>query len=316
MKRLLIASTVVSAMSLLAPHSADATNLVQNGDFSTLTYNYSAAFGSSGYNPGTGAQQVNNWTLGTIPSAGNFNFVITSNQTADGNGAYYGAGQPAAGPDDTSAPKFYLYGPNNPLNNTLPSNSYPSSGNGYNDGGGSSAQSGGAIGPHTAGTNFLALDSSSSLRTTLKQTIDFGSGATSGTAHLTFYWAGAQQAGFTGSTTDHFTVSLGSNSQDTATVTVAEAGFSGWQTATMDFAVTTEFMDLSFLAIGTPDGQPPFALLSEVALSYTAPSTPSSDPNPGTIPQTGVPEPASATILAAAVAGLMASARRHRRKAK
>lgn len=113
-------------------------------------------------------------------------------------------------------------------------------------------------------------------------------------ATLQFYWAGAQQEGFTAATTDQWQVSLGGQTQYTPVVAVSSEGFSGWITATMTFTPTSSAETLSFLAIGT--GAPPFALLDGVSLTQN------------------VTEPASWAMLATGLAGLIVF-KRWRRKA-
>jgi hypothetical protein len=93
------------------------------------------------------------------------------------------------------------------------------------------------------------------------------------TAVLTFYWAGAQQSGFTGATTDQWEVSLGSQTLYTPVVDLASEGFSGWMTETMVFTPTASSETLSFTAIGTPSGVPPFALLDGVSLTVPEPAS-------------------------------------------
>jgi hypothetical protein len=67
----------------------------------------------------------------------------------------------------------------------------------------------------------------------------------------------------------------------------ANHGFTGWRQQTLSFVVTSATEVLSFLAIGTPAGVPPFALLDGVTISE-------------------VPEPGSLVLLGAGlgVAGL------------
>lgn len=154
----------------------------------------------------------------------------------------------------------------------------------------------GFTGASPTGGNFLALDSDTGSSNPggtapVTQTIH---GLTAGTKYtLSFAWAGAQQTGFTGATTDNLTVSLGSSTQTTQTINVASQGFSGWLNQTFSFVATSSSEVLSFLAGGSP-AVPPFVLLANVSL-------------------TAAPEPAGAAVLLtglAALAGLTAKRRR------
>jgi hypothetical protein len=100
------------------------------------------------------------------------------------------------------------------------------------------------------------------------------------TYDLTFNWAGAQQQGFSGATTESWQVALGSSTQSTATVNTPSQGFSGWQSATMDFVATSPSELLNFTAIGAPSGQPPWLLLNDVQLNAV--------PEPSSLLMTGL----------------------------
>lgn len=143
------------------------------------------------------------------------------------------------------------------------------------------SQSGFTTAPGYPGGNYVALDSDYGTEA-MTQTIN---GLTANTAYtVSFAWAGAQQTGYTGTTTDTLTVSLGGSSQKTATTTVASQGFSGWMTQTFTFIATGSSEVLSFLANGSPS-VPPFVLIADVTM-------------------TKAPEPASIAILLTGVAGL------------
>lgn len=116
-----------------------------------------------------------------------------------------------------------------------------------------------------SGGNFIAMDGAYQVAA-ISQTVN---GLVAGQMYaVSFYWAGAQQSGFSGATTDKFTVSLGSESHDTSVVDVVSHGFSGWQQETINFTATTDGSEvLSFLATGTPTGVPPFALLDGVSMN-------------------------------------------------
>jgi hypothetical protein len=110
-----------------------------------------------------------------------------------------------------------------------------------------------------AGGNFIGADGAASYRGAITQTI---SGLTVGSTYaLSFYWAGAQQSGFTGPTTDSWQVSLGSQTFSTLVESNVSHGFTGWQQQTFTYTATSTSEVLSFLAIGTPNGMPPFSLL-------------------------------------------------------
>jgi hypothetical protein len=122
------------------------------------------------------------------------------------------------------------------------------------------------------GGNYLALDGAY-LNLPLTQTIN---GLNPGTGLIvSFYYGGAQQYGFDGPTTSQLQVSLGSESYLTPVLDVASHGFSGWQSVSFTFAPTSSSEVLSFMAIGTPSGVPPFALLDGVTVAQT--------PEPGSL---------------------------------
>jgi hypothetical protein len=129
------------------------------------------------------------------------------------------------------------------------------------------------------GGSFVALDSYLAPNAgvtvgPLSQTIN---GLTVGKTYaVSFYWAGAQQAGYTGATTDQLLVSLGSQTLNSPVLNVASQGFSGWTQTTLDFTATSTSELLSFLAQGTPAvSDPPFALLDgvDVELVTTVPDS-------------------------------------------
>jgi hypothetical protein len=165
-----------------------------------------------------------------------------------------------------------LWGPNDGSNNGLPSTSP--------DGG-----------------NYIGLDGAFEVGA-ITQTV---SGLTAGNTYtLSFYWADAQQAGYTGTTTEQFKVTLGGVEQDTAIVDNVNHGFSGWQLQTFDFTANSTSELLSFLAVGTPTGVPPFALLDGVSLTADTVGTESA------------PEPGSVVLLVGGLMGLMGVCRLRR----
>jgi len=125
------------------------------------------------------------------------------------------------------------------------------------------------------GGNFIGADGAYG-QAAIKQTItglDMNS-----VASITFYWAGAQQYNYDGATTEAWQVTLGNETHSTPVVSNVTHGFTGWQTTTLSFVVTSTTEVLSFLALGTPNGVPPFSLLDGVSISE-------------------IPEPASLTLV-------------------
>ena len=86
-----------------------------------------------------------------------------------------------------------------------------------------------------------------------------------------FDWAGAQQSGYTGETTEQWKVSFGNQQIDTAVLTNESHGFTGWRQESFSFTATSVSQVLSFLAVGTPNGEPPFSLLDGVTVSGAVP---------------------------------------------
>ncbi len=141
------------------------------------------------------------------------------------------------------------------------------------------------------GGNFIAADGAYMVAP-ITQSI---TGLTAGVYYtVSFYWAAAQQYTYTGDTTEQWKVSLGGQTQATAVYDNSSHGFSGWFHESMTFLATDTNEALSFLAIGTPSGEPPFSLLDGVSMQP-------------------VPEPASATLLLAGLVGLARVVRRRRR---
>jgi hypothetical protein len=227
-------------------------NLVQNGNFTSVTYSGSLPLSTPYFGEfGTGAGStltLTNWTTS------GYNFVYAPN-TADSGTKAAGAnsGQPNQAPGEANTAagygNTYLWGPSN---------------------GGTGTTSGGVgtVEAAPGGGNIVAMDGVYET-VAVSQSI---SGLTVGQAYkLTFYWAGAQQESYTGTTTEYLTVTMGSTrfvnqSYTTSTVTVASGGFSGWMQQSFYFVPTNTTRTLSFLAGGTPTGQPPFTLISNVDL--------------------------------------------------
>jgi hypothetical protein len=121
---------------------------------------------------------------------------------------------------------------------------------------------------------------------TLKQTIN---GLVIGQQYsISFYQAGSQQTGFDGTTTEQWKVSLGNEVQYSDLITDASHQFSGWELETLTFTATATSEVLGFMAVGTPDGEPPFSLLDDIDMEAIAVTPP---------PPTQAPEPMSLAIM-------------------
>lgn len=149
------------------------------------------------------------------------------------------------------------------------------------------------------GGNFVAADGDPSWGGSLKQTV---TGLTVGDVYsLTFNWAGAQQQGFGGNTTEHWQVSLGTDTLSTSTVNTPSQAFAGWQTAALSFTASSTSELLTFLAVGSPSGQPPWLLIDGINLSDTTSAT---------------PEPGSVLLVSTGVCLLVGFSRRRFRATK
>jgi hypothetical protein len=144
-----------------------------------------------------------------------------------------------------------------------------------------------------AGGNFVATDPSYR-NGAISQTIH---GLNPGTTYaLTFDWAGAQQYGYNGNTTEGWNATLGGVTQTTGAIANVSHGFTGWQTSTFYFKANNATEVLSFLSIGGPRASlPPFALLDGVSL-------------------TAVPEPATWAVMLVGFGGIGASIRARRKQ--
>jgi hypothetical protein len=129
----------------------------------------------------------------------------------------------------------------------------------------------GFTGSHNGGY-FIGNDGSAWVAP-LYQQID---GLTAGKQYaISFEWAQSQLSEEAGATTSGWSVSLGSQTLSTGVLPLASRGFSGWKNFSGVFTATGVSETLSFLAVGSPYGLPPFALLDGVSLTAV--------PEPGTL---------------------------------
>jgi len=256
-------------------------NLVQNGNFTNVTYNgtppagVSTLFGQFGNDTSANASLASNSNLTlTNWSTNGYNFVYAPNTADSGSkaaGASNASAQEAPGQftvtvNGTNYGSTYLWGTNN-------------SGAGTQPGGGT-----GTIDAAPGGGNFIALDGVFEVYP-VSQRI---TGLTVGQSYiLTFYYAGAQQESFTGNTTENLTVNFGGTfhqignytsgnftggtTYTTNTINLNNESFSGWYQGSVIYNATSTSTTLSFLAGGTPAGEPPFTLLSNVDLEVLVP---------------------------------------------
>lgn len=222
--------------------SAQATTSFSNGSFGSTT-----AGGHGGIIDGGGQISYNidvtDWTTS------GYNFMFASGTADNGTGTSGSAGA------------IQLWGPGNGSSNGLPASSP--------DGG-----------------NYVAADGAYEVAPVSQQI----SGLTAGADYTVgFYWAGAQQDTFSGATTEQWMVNLGDTDTfvasagdtggsftggqtlSTAVVDNVTHGFTGWMYQTFTFQADASSEWLSFLAVGTPTGEPPFALLAGVSFQSAVP---------------------------------------------
>jgi hypothetical protein len=110
---------------------------------------------------------------------------------------------------------------------------------------------------------------------------------------LQFYQASMQAKDVNATTgfTADWTVSLGSQSQNSVNMVNAAQGYTGWTLVTMNFTATATNELLSFLANSPNSGEPPFVLLDGVSLY-------------------DIPEPASLALFGLGVGGVAMMRRR------
>jgi hypothetical protein len=122
------------------------------------------------------------------------------------------------------------------------------------------------------GGNFIAFDGDPSFSASISQTI---SGLVPGNTYTLSFWQGAaQQNGVTGATTENWKVTFANQTQTSTTMNNASKGWVAWNQQFMTFTVSAQSTGtevLTFLAQGTPNGQPPVVLLDGISMVVVTP---------------------------------------------
>ena len=247
---LIAALAICFGAGVLRPARA---NLIQDADFTQITYNnwsgktitggtYYGQFGTTPVS-GSASLKLTSW------STAGYNYVFTPGSADLGtsaSGAPVGKPQEAPGQFNNTAGfgDTFLYGAQN--GGTANFTTFPFSG------------------------NMIAADPVYETDA-ISQTI---SGLTVGKVYsLHFWWGGAQQESYSGTTSESWSVSWASSSgtqtQQTATIYNVTHGFTGWQQQTMYFTANQTSETLSFLCVGSPSGVPPFCLLGGLDMEIT-----------------------------------------------
>jgi len=255
-----VASMILAALA----STARAGSLVLNGSFENTTLTNTGYFNqfSPAYG-GTGASNVANWTVNCA-------------------GTLYPPNAGSCAPGD---PLLILVVPN-----TSPTSFSP--GNGLYGPGPTPSST--AIPQSPDGGNFVAEDGNAELNTSFSQQI---AGLTPGQTYaVSFYQAASQQIGLSGATTEQWQVSLGAQTEDSALMHNPSESFTPWNLQTLDFTATSASEALTFLALGSPAGLPPVALLDGVSMTAV----------------TAAPEPAYVAVAGFGFLGVWAIRRRRK----
>lgn len=251
--RIRLVTLLTALLALAAGSPAFAANLLINGDFETTSYFYIDGGGSQVFEGSTWGPYFTDQNTGaqvqTVAGWTNYGF----NFIIKDNFAPSVSGSPQ------SPSYFSLWGPNNGAANGLTAS--------------------------PTGGNFIASDGAYR-NAPLQQTV---TGLEIGRQYaVSFWWAGAQQFGYDGATTDAWQICFGVCSfttnydgnedgyatfdpgsgeiQTTDTIAVDNHGFVPWRYEYMTFTATSSTQTLSLLSYGTPLGQPPFALIDGIQL--------------------------------------------------
>jgi hypothetical protein len=233
-------AAIVGMPFVLAPLAH--ADLIENGQFTSLTLINGAQYAGSASDGGQLGYNIDatSWTSSSVSDGYGYNFVFNPSSVASGINSQYG--------------NLALW----------------TTGNGGLD----------DVTAAPNGGNILASDGGfSGHLAPITQTIN---GLTPGDTYaVSFYYAGAQQEGFNGATTEAWQIGLGGTIPGSATpntpiLSNASHGFTGWKEATVDVTATSASQTLWFLAYGTPEGVPPFTLLSDISMEVVPTPEPSS----------------------------------------
>lgn len=126
--------------------------------------------------------------------------------------------------------------------------------------------------PPVGSGSFIGLDGQPGLHFGVSQDL---TGLTPGAKYtVSFSWGATQEMSREGATTEYLTVSLGGQSFNTPTQSIATQGWTGWLSQSYTFLANSANETLSFLSIGTPANLPPFAVLAGVSMTKDVPEPP------------------------------------------
>lgn len=126
------------------------------------------------------------------------------------------------------------------------------------------------------GGNFVLIDGDPNFAGILSQQVNVAGGQL---YDVSFDQAASQFMNHNGATTEQWEVCLDTQCQYSALMHNPNHGFVPWESQTLTFTATTTGSEtLSFLAVGTPGGEPPVVLLDGVSMEAA-----STAPEPGTL---------------------------------
>ncbi len=242
--------------TLTLAYTAAAADLITDGNFSAVSVTATGStvgdlFGQFGTDVTGSAAKNSTLTVGGWTTTG-YNFVFTPGMADEGTNTGAKAGQDTEAPGQSnsgSVGNVYLWGSNN--------------------------LTGGTVIPATnpAGGNLIAADGAYETAAIVQQIYNLTPGIT---YTVGFWYAAGQQYNFAGDTTEIWKVALGTSAltttspatayQTTPVINLTSHTFSGWAYDTMNFTATSSSEMLSFLAYGTPSGEPPFSVLNGVTM--------------------------------------------------